>query len=131
LDFQSWPKETWQTAAGAERTNLVIEQVCNRNVTFQILFNSDDFAEYFKGLNRRHPVFLSQSTPVYSNTAFRILSYAMEVITGETYENIVMQSIVEPLGLAHTTVFKPQDNSAGVIPQGDSSWEFNVGDEAP
>jgi CubicO group peptidase (beta-lactamase class C family) len=87
--------------------------------------------EYFRGFVKRHPVFLPQSTPIYSNTAFRILSYAIEAISGDTYDNIVQKSIIEPLGLAYTTIRKPERNFAGVIPQGDSLWDYDIGDEAP
>lgn len=89
------------------------------------------FKEYLQGFPKRHPVFLAQSTPIYSNTAFRILSYAMEAIAGDSYEDIVNKSIIQPLALQHTSVRKPQDDYHGVIPQGDSYWDYDVGDEAP
>lgn len=55
----------------------------------------------------------------------------MEVITGRTYENIINKSIIQPLGLANTSVRKPQNNSLGIIPEGDSFWDYDIGDEAP
>jgi len=52
-------------------------------------------------------------------------------MSGDTYDNIVQKSIIEPLGLAHTTIRKPEGNFAGVIPQGDSLWDYDLGEEAP
>jgi CubicO group peptidase (beta-lactamase class C family) len=86
--------------------------------------------EYFQSFIERHPVFLPQSTPIYSNTAFRILSYAIEAIANDSFENIMKRSFIEPLSLAHTTYRKPK-NSLGVIPEGDSNWAYDLGDETP
>jgi len=115
-----------------KRTNLAVEQVSKaRNQPYLSTGLIWHVAEYFNGFTKRHPIVLPQSTPIYSNTAFRILSYAMEVITGRTYENIINKSIIQPLGLANTSVRKPQNNSLGIIPEGDSFWDYDIGDEAP
>ena len=55
----------------------------------------------------------------------------MEALVGGEYENIVNKSIIQPLALQGTSVRKPRDNVRGVIPQGDSYWDYDVGDEAP
>lgn len=55
----------------------------------------------------------------------------MEAIAGDSYESIVTRSIIQPLALQCTSVYKPQDDSQGVIPQGESYWDYDVGDEAP
>jgi CubicO group peptidase (beta-lactamase class C family) len=78
----------------------------------------------------RHPVFLPHSTPIYSNTAFRILSYALEAITEDNFENIMSECVLKPLVLDHTSISKPAD-ILGVIPEGDSMWSYDIGDEGP
>ncbi|EON62896.1 hypothetical protein W97_02121 [Coniosporium apollinis CBS 100218] len=87
--------------------------------------------EYFQGFLKRHPVFSPQSTPIYSNTAFRLLSYVLETTAGDSFENIMERDVFQDLGMTHTSVRKPQDDSLGVIPEGDSMWAFDDGDEAP
>ena len=86
--------------------------------------------EYFQGFVHHHPVFRPHSTPIYSNTAFRILSYALETIAGNSLENIMKENVFKPLGLKHTSIRKPVDDSLGVIPQGNSVWFYDIGDEA-
>jgi len=86
--------------------------------------------EYFQGFVHHHPVFLPQSTPIYSNTAFRLLSYALEAILGDNFESIMGECVFKLLLLNHTSIQKPAD-SFGVIPQGDSMWSYDIGDEGP
>jgi hypothetical protein len=40
------------------------------------------------------------------------------------------ESVLKPLVLNHTSIRKPADG-LGVIPQGDSMWSYDIGDEAP
>jgi CubicO group peptidase (beta-lactamase class C family) len=86
--------------------------------------------EYFEGFIHHHPVFLPYSTPIYSNTAFRILSYAIEAITGVTFDNLIEECVFKHLLLNNTSMHNPAD-SLGVIPQGDSYWSYDIGDEGP
>jgi CubicO group peptidase (beta-lactamase class C family) len=84
--------------------------------------------EYFQGFVHHHPVFLPHSTPIYSNTAFRLLSYALEAIVGDKFESVMEECVFKLLLLNHTSIRKPAD-SFGVIPQGDSMWSYDIGDE--
>ena len=84
--------------------------------------------EYFQGFVHHHPVFRPHSTPIYSNTALRLLSYALEAITGNNFDNLMEECVFKPLILNHTSIRKPSDN-LGVIPQGDSTWSYSTGDE--
>ena len=71
-----------------------------------------------------HPVFRPHSTPVYSNTAFRLLSYAIESIVGDKFDEIAKQCVLKPLKLNHTSMKKPADD-LGVIPRGDIMWSHD------
>jgi CubicO group peptidase (beta-lactamase class C family) len=75
-------------------------------------------------------VFRPHSIPIYSNTAFRILSYALEIIANKTFEDIMEESVFKPLGLNNTSIRKPDKDSLGVIPQGQSMWFYDIGDES-
>ncbi|KAI9926587.1 hypothetical protein MW887_004355 [Aspergillus wentii] len=89
-------------------------------------------ANFFNGFLKRHPVVPSASTPVYSNAAFQILAYALETMTSQTYEGLLVKDILRPLGLNHSSYSKP-DDKLGVIP-GDvnsSYWALDSGDETP
>ncbi|KAL1964886.1 hypothetical protein VTN77DRAFT_6239 [Rasamsonia byssochlamydoides] len=86
--------------------------------------------QFFDGFTKRHPVFASETASTYSNSAFRILGYVLEAITGQSYEEVVDQSIIKPLDLTGTSVFLPTNTSLGVIPLGDSGFFRDFGDEA-
>jgi CubicO group peptidase (beta-lactamase class C family) len=88
-------------------------------------------AEYFQGLPKRPPVFSPYTTPVYSNTAYRILGYVLEAISGTSYEDTLRRSVLEPLDMNRTTASIPSNSSWGVIPPGDSLWSEDLGDEVP
>ncbi|KAH8792635.1 hypothetical protein BGZ57DRAFT_922156 [Hyaloscypha finlandica] len=69
-------------------------------------------------------------TPIYSNIAFQILSYALGNITGVAFATSVNDGLFSPLKLTESSWTVPTSNSSGIIPDG-SSWAFDVGDEAP
>ena len=88
------------------------------------------FLEYFHGLLQRAPVILPQTTPIYSNTAFRILGYILEAISKTPFDKLLDSSVLQPLNLTTTSYGIPAEGS-WVIPNGDSAWYQNTGDETP
>jgi hypothetical protein len=82
---------------------------------------------------QRHPVFPTSSTPIYSNAGFQLLGYALENITGTTFETLFNRSIVAPLSLTGTSFQFPVSNARGVIPSPDPStaWGLPGGDYNP
>lgn len=91
------------------------------------------FIDFFTGFVPRHPLAPSSSTPIYSNVAFQILAYALEEITGESYEDLLQHDIIDRLHLNHTTYSAPSP-ALGVIPESGvngSSWNLDIGDETP
>lgn len=88
--------------------------------------------EFFTGLLQSHPIVPTSSTPVYSNAAFQILAYALETMTGQSYEELLQRDIIAPLGL-NGTYYKTPSISLGVIPKdsGEYWWNFDLGDEGP
>ncbi|KAE8451681.1 hypothetical protein EG329_003138 [Mollisiaceae sp. DMI_Dod_QoI] len=93
------------------------------------LCNRTQFFETFQHL---YPAFGSAETPAYSNIAFQIFSYALETITGKSFESSVEDSILKPLGLNHTYYNTPNE-SIGVIPGTwkDTQWDVQLGEETP
>ncbi|KAH6887040.1 putative penicillin-binding protein [Thelonectria olida] len=87
--------------------------------------------EYFEGFTKRHPVFAPETTPVYSNAAYRILGYVLQAASGMSFSEGLKSSVLTPLGLTETSAKRPQSRGSWVIPQGDSGWYQDVGDEAP
>ncbi|KAI1633518.1 beta-lactamase/transpeptidase-like protein [Biscogniauxia mediterranea] len=64
--------------------------------------------EFFRDFGKRYPVFAPFSpNAVYSNVASSILGFAVEAITNMTYDNFIHQSILAPLGMTNTSIFKP------------------------
>ncbi|PVI03755.1 beta-lactamase/transpeptidase-like protein [Periconia macrospinosa] len=75
---------------------------------------SCDRAEFFAALDTRQPIFAANTQPIYANTPYVILGYALESITGKSLSEI-LQSFVDELKLDMTTPVKP-DISRAVIP---------------
>lgn len=71
-------------------------------------------------------------TPMYSNAAIQILSYALEAITNTTYSTLLSKHILDPLKMTHSSVTAPQAKE-GIIPFNESysDWDLPAGDEAP
>ncbi|KAF2187150.1 beta-lactamase/transpeptidase-like protein [Zopfia rhizophila CBS 207.26] len=92
---------------------------------------SCDRKGFFDALDDRQPTWAPNTTPIYSNTAFMILAYALESITGKSYNDILKSTLVKPLGLTGTSTTKP-DDSRGAIPINTtvSSWNRDFGDGA-
>jgi hypothetical protein len=91
-----------------------------------------DRAQFFVGFTQRHPIYAPGTAAIYSNAAFIILSYALENITGQSFPNLVQDSLFTPLNLSAGTSWEnpPADNSTAVIPDG-SAFSLALGDETP
>ncbi|KAI5464348.1 beta-lactamase/transpeptidase-like protein [Mariannaea sp. PMI_226] len=87
--------------------------------------------EFFQGVAIRHPTFAPQTTPVYSNLAYRTLGYVLEALSGTSYSRLLRSSVLEPLGLANTVAKVPSSKGSWVIPNGDTGFFQDVGDEMP
>ncbi|KAF4629589.1 hypothetical protein G7Y89_g8558 [Cudoniella acicularis] len=87
---------------------------------------------FLKGIALRDPVVATFQTPIYSNAAFQILSYALEQISGEDFSSIFHNTLIEPLNLSHTSYNKPND-SLGVVPGDETAtfWNYDLGDLWP
>ncbi|KAG2414320.1 hypothetical protein HFD88_003511 [Aspergillus terreus] len=87
--------------------------------------------EYFQGLLGRAPIFAPQTTPVYSNTAYRLLGYILGAISGTRFDELLQCSVLRPLNLTTTTYAIPSGEGSWVIPNGESGWYQDTGDETP
>ncbi|RAL15086.1 serine hydrolase domain-containing protein [Aspergillus homomorphus CBS 101889] len=91
-----------------------------------------DRRQFFNGFLKRHPVVPTASIPIYSNAAFQILAYALEAMTGQSYQTLLTRDMIRPLNLTRSSYSKPADRY-GVIP-GDVEttwWAHSLGDETP
>ncbi|GFG25000.1 hypothetical protein IFM61606_04926 [Aspergillus udagawae] len=110
---------------------------CDRNgivlviYVSQYSYSSFLLLEYFRGLLRRAPVFAPQTTPVYSNTAYRLLGYILEAISGNRFDELLQSSVLRPLNLTTTTSAIPRGEGSWVIPNGESGWYQDTGGETP
>lgn len=91
------------------------------------------YAEFLAEFARTAPVFLPGTTPIYSNTAFQILSYVLEHIKGTSFETMLNRSILEPLNMTDSGLLPPSDSTKGVIPANEtaSGWSLSFGDGSP
>ncbi|KAI1413840.1 beta-lactamase/transpeptidase-like protein [Hypoxylon sp. FL1857] len=88
-------------------------------------------AQFFQGIGKFYPSLAPYQTPAYSNVAFQLLGYALETITGKTFQTLLENTVIKPLGLNRTFLRAPND-SLGIIP-GDhdtTGWAFDIGESA-
>ncbi|PGH01412.1 hypothetical protein AJ80_09012 [Polytolypa hystricis UAMH7299] len=90
-------------------------------------------AEFFSHFSQQPPVALPGTTPIYSNAEFQILGYAIESITGKSFESVLQDHILGPLGMEKTSLSTPANSSSAVIPVDEetSGWSTQYGGEAP
>jgi CubicO group peptidase (beta-lactamase class C family) len=88
--------------------------------------------QFFETYQHLLPAFASGETPAYSNIAFQIFSYALEGITGKSFQSSVEDGVLTPLGLNNTFYTTP-NNTLGVIPGSwkDTQWAVQLGEETP
>lgn len=89
-------------------------------------------AQFFEGFIQRHPVHAPSISPTYSNVAFQILGYALENITGKSFQTSMEESLFTPLGLENTFYALPPENKTAVIPDAYAFYyDVSLGDESP
>jgi CubicO group peptidase (beta-lactamase class C family) len=88
--------------------------------------------EFISGILNRPPIVPTSSSPAYSNDAYQLLAYALETITGRTYQDLIERRLIEPMGLSHSSVSKP-DDQVGIIPgfPNMTLWDVDIGDVTP
>jgi CubicO group peptidase (beta-lactamase class C family) len=86
--------------------------------------------EFFERFKQRHPVYATSTTPIYSNAAFQILSYALESITNKTFQSMISEDMFGALSMSSTSLSTP-NISLGVIPNDPATswWSVDTGDE--
>ncbi|KAH8700823.1 beta-lactamase/transpeptidase-like protein [Talaromyces proteolyticus] len=92
-----------------------------------------DRTDFFENYLQRRPVFTSSKTPIYSNVAFRILGYALETITGISFDDLFTNDFVNRLNLPGTSLSIPKNGTPSVIPVSpeESWWNYDLGENAP
>ncbi|KAI1416252.1 beta-lactamase/transpeptidase-like protein [Hypoxylon sp. FL1857] len=89
--------------------------------------NETDFWDNF---GKRNPVFAPYTSPLYSNTAFFILSLIVESVSGQYFSDFVQKNVLDAAGLSSTTYAKP-DDKVGAISLNDIIWNATLGIEDP
>jgi CubicO group peptidase (beta-lactamase class C family) len=83
-------------------------------------------------MGTRQPTYGPNTNPIYSNTAFQILAYALESIVGQQFEKMLKRSLLDPLNLTGTSYTTPDDDR-GAIPINPltSLWNYQLGKSTP
>lgn len=112
---------------------LAAEQVINILDKHVLHVLIDISIGFFAGLIERHPVYQPATTPIYSNAAYQILSYALEAMTNKTFESMLDDKIFTPLKMNSSSLSTPKSASSGVIPVNElmSGWNVSAGEEGP
>jgi CubicO group peptidase (beta-lactamase class C family) len=70
---------------------------------------------FLQDLIKRQPVFAPFTSPIYSNDAFGVLSFALESIKNKSFTDM-MDNMFDQLGLSQTSYTTPSSDVQGVIP---------------
>ncbi|KAI1075760.1 beta-lactamase/transpeptidase-like protein [Whalleya microplaca] len=87
--------------------------------------------QFFAGIAKFYPSFVPFQTPAYSNVGFQLLGYALEEITGQSFQTLLEDTVINPLGLNNSFLRAP-DDSRGIIPgnRTETGWSFDIGESA-
>jgi CubicO group peptidase (beta-lactamase class C family) len=86
-------------------------------------------AESLRAFLQEAPVSAAFSTPIYSNGAYQILTYALEAITNRSISDMITDDVFCPLNMEDSSyAFKA--NASGIIPKDvmSSFWNAPLGD---
>ncbi|KAI1401939.1 beta-lactamase/transpeptidase-like protein [Hypoxylon fuscum] len=80
--------------------------------------------KFWDNFGKRDPY----SNPLYSNTAFFMLSQVVELVSRSSYIDFVKQHVLDPVGMTKTSYTKPNDDM-GAISLDDTIWDSTLGIE--
>ncbi|XXH03800.1 hypothetical protein Hte_010206 [Hypoxylon texense] len=86
--------------------------------------------DFWDNFGKRNPVFEPYSSPLYSNTAFFLLSLVVESVSGVPFSDFVQEHILNQVGMSKTSYGKP-DDKLGAISLDDTMWNSTLGIEDP
>ncbi|KAJ4294194.1 hypothetical protein N0V90_007884 [Kalmusia sp. IMI 367209] len=86
------------------------------------LCDRKEFLAYF---GKHSSVFAPGTTPIFSNAGYIILAFALESITGRSYNELLKSSILEPLNMSSTSYLQPPDINNTVIPANLTSAQWS------
>lgn len=86
-------------------------------------------AESIRAFLQEAPVEAAFSTPIYSNGAYQILTYALEAITNRTMSDMITDDVFCPLEMDDSS-YALKANASGIIPNSTSGsfWNVPLGD---
>lgn len=86
-------------------------------------------AESIRAFLQEAPVEAVSDTPIYSNGAYQMLTYALEAITNRTISDMISDNVFSPLNMANAS-YELRVNASGIIPRDveASLWNFPLGD---
>jgi CubicO group peptidase (beta-lactamase class C family) len=89
-------------------------------------------AEFFTDLLSRPSIYLPGTTPIFSNTAFQLLAYALEVMQGKPFSEL-FHNLTTQLSMLSSSLSTPKDTTGAIIPTDveTSGWSTDYGDESP
>ena len=86
--------------------------------------------ELLQTIQSNAPLYPPNQKSTYSNVAFELLGLAIENVTGLSYEDYIVSSILNPLRMKDTSFAKPPD-AVAVIPKGTNFWDVDEGIQNP
>jgi CubicO group peptidase (beta-lactamase class C family) len=87
---------------------------------------TNNLAEFFSTLLNGSTSWRVGDRAAYSDLAYILLGFALEKVTGHSYEDVIRNRITKPLGLNSTEFQKPNASQA-VIPVGTTWFDADFG----
>ncbi|KAF5617702.1 beta-lactamase-like 1 [Fusarium tjaetaba] len=84
--------------------------------------------EFFEGITTENffPITSTANTPVYSNVAYQILSYALEGMTRKPFKESFQSSLTGPLSMKRTSLEAPESKENAMIPENEQTSWWNI-----
>jgi CubicO group peptidase (beta-lactamase class C family) len=82
--------------------------------------------EYDEFILKRPPIFRPNLTPAYSNVGFVVLGHVVEAVARRSYDEVIAEALIKPLGLSRSKVWPPPNSSDGIIVPGTTEWDTDL-----
>ncbi|CAH0058822.1 unnamed protein product [Clonostachys solani] len=86
-------------------------------------------ADLVRDLAKRPPVYLPNTSPVYSNVGFALLGQVVESATGKPLDEVLQENVYSVAGMNSTSFNGPVKSFSekGFVPKGEVTWNVTLG----
>jgi CubicO group peptidase (beta-lactamase class C family) len=94
------------------------------------VLDSTNAVRLLGNFGKKHPAYEPWSNPLYPSSAYIVMGFIIERVSGQTFEEFMQEHVFDPAGMNSTTFAKP-DDSLGAIGPDDRFWDSGLGVQSP